>query len=95
MPDTTITLAHRLRRSDDVLFQNLDGEAVLLDLSSEAYFGLNDVGTRVWELLESTPLLSDVSARLQLEYEVDQVRAEADLLGLAARLVESGLASVV
>lgn len=95
MPESTlITLTHRLRRSDDVLFQNLDGEAVLLDLTGEAYFGLNEVGTRVWELLETTPLLGDVCERLQLEYEVDRERAAADLLGLASRLVESGLASV-
>lgn len=89
-----ITLATRLRRSDEVLFQNLDGQAVLLDLSGEAYFGLNEVGTRVWELLESTPLLSDVCARIQLEYEVDHEQAAEDLLGLASRLIESGLASV-
>lgn len=94
MPEyTPVSLAHRLQRSDEVLFQNLDGEAVLLDLARETYFGLNEVGTRVWELLETTPLLSDVSARLQLEYDVDQEQAEADLLALASRLIESGLVS--
>jgi len=88
----TITLSHRLQRSDEVLFQNLDGEAVLLDLSSETYFGLNEVGTRVWELLESTPLLGDVCTQLQSEYDVERERAEGDLLELATRLVAAGLA---
>ena len=93
MPESaTITLSHRLQRSDEVLFQNLDGEAVLLDLSSETYFGLNGVGTRVWELLESTPLLSDVCRQLQSEYDVERERAEGDLLELATRLIAAGLA---
>lgn len=93
MPESaTITLSHRLQRSDEVLFQNLDGEAVLLDLSSETYFGLNEVGTRVWDLLESTPLLSDVCRQLQSEYDVERERAEGDLLELATRLIAAGLA---
>lgn len=87
-----IMLSHRLLRSEEVLFQNLGGEAVLLDLSSETYFGLNEVGTRVWDLLESTSLLSDVCTRLQAEYDVERDRAEADLLELASRLIEAGLA---
>lgn len=94
MPDhpVTLTLDSRLTQSSDVLFQNLDGEAVLLDLSSETYFGLNEVGTRVWELLESTSLLSDVCVQLQSEYEVERERAESDLLELASRLISAGLA---
>src|SRR5690606_27195557 len=54
-----ITLAHRVSRSDQVMFQELDGEAVLLDLSGEAYFGLNGVGTRIWALMEGSPALAE------------------------------------
>lgn len=89
-----ITLTHRLLRSEDVLFQNLDGEAVLLDLASETYFGLNEVGTKVWELLESSPTLGEIVSLLQSEYEVESARAESDVLDLATRLIEAGLASV-
>lgn len=90
----TLTLAHRILRSEEVLFQNLDGEAVLLDLASETYFGLNDVGTRVWELLEASPTLGEISAQLQSEYDVEPARVEADVFDLATRLLEAGLASV-
>ena len=37
--------------SKDVLFQEVAGETVLLDLNSESYFGLDEVGTRIWTLL--------------------------------------------
>ena len=93
-PTPTITLTRRLLRSEDVLFQNLDGEAVLLDLASETYFGLNEVGTRVWELMEASPTLGEISTQLQAEYDVESARAESDVLDLATRLFEAGLASV-
>ncbi len=95
MPGSTpsVTLSHRLVRSDEVLFQNLDGEAVLLDLASETYFGLNEVGTRVWELLEASRTLGELSSQLQAEYDVEAARAESDVIDLATRLVEAGLAS--
>lgn len=92
-PTLPITLTQRLLRSEDVLFQNLDGEAVLLDLASETYFGLNEVGTRVWELLESSRSLGEIATLLQSEYEVESARAESDVLDLATRLIEAGLAS--
>jgi len=36
---------------DDVVFRDLAGEAVILNLASGIYFGLNEVGTRMWNLL--------------------------------------------
>ena len=92
-PTLPITLTQRLLRSEDVLFQNLDGEAVLLDLASETYFGLNEVGTRVWELLESSMSLGEIATLLQSEYEVESARAQSDVLDLATRLIKAGLAS--
>jgi hypothetical protein len=38
--------------SPDVLSQEVHGETVLLDLAGETYFGLNEVGTRIWQLLK-------------------------------------------
>ena len=95
MPNqTAITLAHRASRSDQVLSQDLDGEAVLLDLASEQYFGLNAVGTRIWQLLETPITLSDVHRVLCTEFEADDARIEHDLLALAGKLRDAGLIAV-
>ncbi len=95
MSDTTaITLAHRASRSDQVLFQNLDGEAVLLDLASETYFGLNEVGTRIWQLIETSPPLADVHRTLCEEFDADATRIEHDLLTLVGDLSKAGLVTV-
>lgn len=90
-----ITLAHRLSRSDQVLFQDVGGEAVLLDLASETYFGLNQVGTRVWTLLPDAASLGEIHAVLCAEFEAPAETIERDLLALAAELTEAGLVAVV
>ncbi|MFC5577723.1 PqqD family protein [Lysobacter niabensis] len=97
MPESdhlAITLAHRLRRSDQVLFQNVGGEGVLLDLSGETYFGLNKVGTRVWELLLQRDDLAAVHQTLCDEFDAMPATIERDLLTLAAQLAQAGLVTV-
>ena len=91
---TAITLAHRASRSEQVLSQDVGGEAVLLDLASEQYFGLNQVGTRIWQLLATTPALAEVHRSLCAEFTVEADRIEHDLLTLVGELRDAGLVAV-
>lgn len=77
--------------SPDVLHQELGGETVLLNLADEQYFGLDAVGTRVWQLLVETHRATEVMARLQQEFEVTPERLEADLSALLSELLDAGL----
>lgn len=86
-----VTLAQRFSRSPDVLVQSVGDEAVLLDLASEKYFGLNPVGRRIWELLDAHTTLADVHRLLCNEFDAPPDRIQADLLTLAAALVDAGL----
>ncbi|MGQ0586940.1 MAG: PqqD family protein [Gammaproteobacteria bacterium] len=81
----------RLRTADDVLIQTVVGEAVLLDLRSQKYFGLNEVGTRAWQLLQETGDAAAVYERLGREYDVDAAQLERDLDELFDRLLKAGL----
>ena len=93
-PHAAVTLDTLLLRSDDVLFQEVGGEAVLLDLASEQYFGLDPVGTRIWELIDPGMPLRDIHGTLCKEYEAEPANIAADLLALAQSLVDAGLAKV-
>ena len=96
MPSTLvpITLSRQVSQSDDVLLQELSGEAVLLDLASESYFGLNPVGTRIWALIGEGNDLQAVRDTLCAEYDADQARIESDLLALVTALLKAGLVKV-
>ena len=81
----------RLRASDDVAARALDGEAVLLDLASGTYFGLNEVGARVWELVEAGTTLGALRRALLDEFEVEERELTTDLARLLADLEQRGL----
>jgi hypothetical protein len=80
--------------SDDVLFRALDAEAVLLNLKSGVYFGLNPVGTRAWQLLAEHRTLNRVCDVMIEEYEVERDVLARDLLELGRQLQDAGLAMV-
>lgn len=84
-------LFRRLRPSPEALSQAVAGETVLLDLRSEKYFGLNDVGTRVWDLLQHTDDVAAIRDRLLAEYAVAEPQLDADLNELLGRLLAAGL----
>lgn len=87
----SVTLQSIFAQSGDVLYQEVGGEAVLLDLASEQYFGLDTVGTRIWELLDGNATLADVHRVLCAEFEADGERVADDLLALARSLADAGL----
>lgn len=91
---TAITIGDSLLAAEQVLFRQLDQEAVLLDLKSGTYFGLNDVGARMWALIVSGQSLSHIVDALEAEYDGGRADIERDLLELASQLVAKGLASV-
>ena len=80
--------------SPDVLFQEVSGEMVLLDLASESYFGLDAVGARIWALLESGASVGETLDTLLQEYEVERTTLEADLAELLEKLAGAGLISL-
>lgn len=86
-----ITLAQHAKPNDDVLFQEVGGEAVLLNLGSESYFGLNEVGTRIWELLTQDSLLQRAYDALRDEYDATPEQLQADLLTLVDEMAKAGL----
>ena len=81
----------RFNISDEVLSQEVNGETVLLDLEGESYFGLNEVGTRIWQLLKDELNIGLVLDTLDGEYDVSREQLEIDVAKLLGSLEESGL----
>jgi hypothetical protein len=86
-----ISLNSRVRIQDDVLFQELQGEAVLLNLKTGVYLGLNQIGTRIWQLLQEDGSLGRVMEVMLREYDVAQEKLAQDLLDLVGQMEKQGL----
>ena len=85
---------HRVVVPKHVLVRHLDGESVLLNLETERYFGLDTTGTRMWELLTSSPSIDAAFARLLEEFEVEPELLRTHLTQLLSRLQEHGLLNI-
>lgn len=86
-----ISLNSRVQIQDDVLFQELQGEAVLLNLKTGVYLGLNQIGTRIWQLLQEDGALNRVMEVMLQEYDVTQEKLAQDLLDLVGQMEKQGL----
>ena len=89
-----IALQDSIQISEDAVFRELDGEAVILNLDTGIYFGLNTTGTRIWNLIAQHGLLQKVFETMAEEYEVPPNSLENDILQLVGQLSEKGLVSV-
>lgn len=78
----------------DVLFQDLDGEAVLLHLPTERYFSLNSVGAVVWRLWESGLTVEASIERIAGQYRTPEATVRRDVSALVAALSERGLIEI-
>jgi hypothetical protein len=86
-----ITLDRTFLPNRDAIVRELAGEAVILHLTAGTYFGLNGVGTRIWQLLETDGHLRQVFDALCREYDAPPAEIERDLLDLVSQLVQARL----
>ena len=80
---------HALNR--DVVFAELDAEAILLNTATGIYFGLDDVASRIWTLLDQGVTDEQIHAQLLEEYAVDADELRADLGRILGQLEAHGL----
>ncbi len=89
-----MNLNQKVTFAETVFAQEVDGEMVLLDMESENYFGLDEVGTAIWQAMQEKETLKEVLDLLLEQYEVEEEMLENDLFDFVGKLVESGLVKV-
>ncbi len=85
-----------IRVPDGVLLENLpDGDAVLLNLENEQYFGFDAVGASMWAALTTSPTIDDAVQVLLAEFEIDEATLRADIERFVTDLAHRGLVELV
>ena len=90
-----VTLKDRVSAPAHVLVRFLDRESVLLNLETEQYFGLDETGTRMWQLLTAAPDIEAAYQELLAEFDVEPDLLRENLTDLLERLVGNGLLQVL
>ena len=86
-----VDLDTALKVSPHVVSRVVDDETVLLNLEGGLYFGVDQVGHRIWELTGEGKTLQEIVDAIVAEYDVSREQAEGDVLAFAEPLVERGL----
>ena len=87
-------LSQRLVASGHVMVRNLQGEAILLDLRSETYLGLDEVGARMWHFVTAGDSGEAAIAPLLAEFDVEEAKLRSDLRQFVRDLLERQLLEV-
>lgn len=79
--------------SSNVLFREVDGEAVLLDAGSGVYFGLDKLGTAIWNYLKEKKGFEEIVRAITQEFDVSQEQCREDLKNFIQKLEKNRLLS--
>ena len=90
-----LTFKDRATAPKHVLVRLLDQESVLLNLQTERYFGLDETGTRMWQLVTTSPNIDAAYQELLAEYDVQPELLRENLTELVGHLVEHGLLQIL
>ena len=90
----TIEFHKRLRPAANVLVRELDGEAVLLNLDNESYYGLDEIGARMWTVVNESDSVEAAYTALISEFDVDAKTLREDMQTLIDQWIEHGLTTI-
>ena len=90
----SISFSDCVRVAPDVLFRMVSDEAILVNLNTEVYLGLNPVGARMWSALNDALSIDSAYQALLSEYDVEPERLRADLEELLGQLLGQELIEV-
>jgi hypothetical protein len=80
-----------LQRKPGMLFNEIDGEVVMLSIENSEYYGMDKVGSRIWQLLEKPMTFKELVTILMDEYEVAEEQCRVDTLGFVKKMTDKKL----
>ena len=86
-----LTSSSIVKRSDGFIHAEVDDEVVALNIDRGTCYGLNLVGSRIWNIIENPVTIDGICSRLMAEYDVDAATCERQVLDLLEELRGEGL----
>lgn len=90
----TLPLSTTITRHPDMLSAEIGGEAVMMSIEKGAYFGLNPVATRIWDLIEQPKTIAELIQAITDDYDVSPEQGAADVQEFVADMIKRGIAQL-
>jgi polyhydroxyalkanoate synthesis regulator phasin len=91
MNKVRITEETLVKRNDEVFVNTIDDEVVMMHIQTGKYYGLDEVGSRIWEFINEKAKVSDIIEQLVQEYDVTYEECKKDVVDLLDDLQSNDL----
>lgn len=78
-------------RTESIVTADMDGETVMMHVESGNYFGLGEVGSTIWSMLQAPIEVRKIVDRLSESYDVERARCEAETLAFLVEMRTLGM----
>lgn len=90
-----ITMDSMIAGETNIVFNEMDGETIMMSIENGEYYGLNSVASRIWQLLESPRAVSEICDAVLPDYDVTREQCAQDVLFFLNRMAEKGVVKIV
>ena len=92
---TMIKLETTILRNPELLASNIDDEVVMMSIENSAYYGLDPIGSKIWDLITEPIQVSDLCARLLERFEVSEQECQQDVLKFLNQMLKENILLVI
>jgi len=94
MSKKQLTATAVIARSSELVSSDIDGEVVMMSIENGKYYGLDKVGSRIWEIIENPLSISALIEQLLLEFKVDRETCEKDVMCFLEKLDDDNMLEI-
>lgn len=91
MKDSTVALNSIVTHSSDHIASELDNEVVMMSIEQGEYYGLGQIGSTIWRLIDKPTKVNDVIAHFVENYNVSLSQCQEDVIAFIQQLDDKGL----
>ena len=88
---SNLNMENQLYKNEDIYSSEVDGETIMMNIDNNAYYTTQEIGNRIWELLDSLDTPKAICDQLMQEYEVSQEQCQNEVLQFLEQLLEHGI----
>lgn len=94
MSQPNITKSMHIQRNPEIVSSEIDDEVVMMSINEGKYYGVDAIGSRIWQLLETPLSVTDLFRQLQTMFDVTETQLESDVLEFLADLENQKLIEI-
>ncbi|MCK5679644.1 lasso peptide biosynthesis PqqD family chaperone [bacterium] len=94
MDEKQLTATSVIARNRELVSSDIDGEVVMMSIENGKYYGLDLIGSRIWELIEKPLPVSDLIDQLLLEFKVERETCEKDVIYFLQKLDDDNMLEI-